>query len=88
MIIKIKKYVATVAHYVEDESSGVITKVLEDVTVKGSRISLPTVMKQIPHGCKLIEHGYRDCAYEIDTDALEAFLRENGEVVAKEVENA
>lgn len=78
MIIKIKKYVATVAHYVEDGDK--ITKVLEDITIKGQRIKPATVDKQIPRGCVLVKHGYIEEAYEVDGDSLHAWLKANGEL--------
>lgn len=78
MIIKIKKYVATVAHYVEEGDK--ITKVLEDITITGKRIKPATVEKQIPRGCVLVSHGYIEECYEVDTDALHNWVRANGEL--------
>lgn len=82
MIIKIKKYVATVAKFVEHED-GTITKQTERITLKGHRFSDATVWKQIPSDCKLIEHGYVEEAYEVDPDKLTEWCNENG----KRVEN-
>lgn len=76
MIIKIKKYVATVARYVEDGEK--ISKIVEDITIKGQRISPATVEKQIPRGVVLISHGYREEAFEVDAEKLLEFCRENG----------
>lgn len=78
MIIKIKKYVATVAHYIEDGDK--ITKVLQDITITGKRIKPATVEKQIPRGCILVKHGYVEEAYEVDGDSLHAWLKANGEL--------
>lgn len=83
MIVKIKKYVATVAHYVEDGDK--ITKVLEDITITGKRISQTTVEKQIPRGCVLVKHGYIDEVYEVDADQLHAWLKANGVICGENI---
>lgn len=83
MIIKIKKYVATVARFVEHED-GTITKETENITLNGSRFSEASVWKQIPRDAKLVKHGYVEAAYEVDADALEAFCKEHGKPVNKE----
>lgn len=83
MIIKIKKYVATVAQFVEHDD-GSITKETEDITLNGQRFSEASVWKQIPRDAKLVSHGYKEACYEIDADALEAFCKENGKPAAKD----
>ena len=86
MIIKIKKYVARVAEFKEHED-GTITKEVEDVTLEGKRFSPATVWKSIPRDAKLIESGWKETAYEIDSDKLEQFLAANGKpVTAKNAE--
>lgn len=80
MFIKIRKYVAKVARFVEHED-GSITKEIESVTLKGQRFSEASVWKQIPRDAKLIEHGYVEEAYEVDTDKLAAWCKENGKPV-------
>lgn len=80
MIIKIKKYVATVADFVEHQD-GTISKELCEVEIKGARISEATVWKQIPRTAKLIGHGYRTSEYEVETALLENWLRDNARVV-------
>lgn len=82
MIIKIRKYVATVAQYVEHED-GSITKEVKDITLKGQRFSEASVWKQIPRDAKLVSHGYKDAAYDIDADLLEEFCKANGKPAAK-----
>lgn len=78
MIIKVKKYVAKIARYIENEKTGNIAKVEEEVTISGQRISAAAVERQIPRECKLISHGYKTTAYEIDVDVLEDLLEEYG----------
>ena len=86
MKISIKKYVATVAVFKEHED-GTITKEVKDITLEGNRFPPATVWKHIPREAKLIESGWRETAYEIDPDKLEAFLLENGtRVTAESVE--
>lgn len=80
MLVKIKKYVATVAEYIEDENGG-ISKKISEVEIKGKRISSATVWKQIPREAKLVSSGYIDETYDIDSDKLLAFCRENGQKV-------
>lgn len=83
MRIAIKKYVATVAMFKEHED-GTITKEVVDITLEGKRFSPATVLKYIPREAKLIDSGWRETAYDIDADMLEAFLRENGALVSAE----
>ena len=80
MIIKIKKYVAKVAQFVEHED-GTITKEIVSITLKGQRFSEAGVWKQIPRDSKLISHGYEETTYDVDTDKLSAWLAENGKIV-------
>lgn len=82
MIIKIKKYVAKVAKFVEHDN-GSITKEVFSMTLGGQRFSEASVLKRIPHDVKLISHGYEKEAYEVDADALHEFCKENGKPVVK-----
>lgn len=83
MVIKVKKYVAKVATFKEHED-GTITKEVSEMEIKGQRISEASVWKQIPRDAKLLEHGYVEKAYEVDTDKLTAWLEENAKPVANE----
>ena len=83
MFIKIRKYVAKVARFVEHED-GSITKEIESVTLKGQRFSEASVWKQIPRDSKLISHGYVEAVYNVDPDKLENWLKENGDIVEAE----
>lgn len=83
MVIKVKKYVAKVAIFNEHED-GAITKEVSEVEIKGLRISEASVWKQIPRDAKLLEHGYVEKAYEVDTDKLTAWLEENAKPVTIE----
>lgn len=83
MIIKIRKYVATVSKYVEHDD-GSITKQTENITLKGSRFSEASVWKQIPRDCKLVSHGYVEETFEVDADALAAWCNENGKKIDRE----
>ena len=82
MIIKIRKYVATVAQFTEHED-GSITKETKNIALNGQRFSEAGVWKQIPRDAKLISHGWQEVAYEIDTDKLEQFCKESGKPVEK-----
>ena len=88
MIIKIKKYVAKVARYVENEETGTITKEVSEITLNGQRFSVASVWKQIPRDAKLISHGYVEQAFEVDTDALHKFCMDNGKPVIKDNANS
>ena len=78
MIIKVKKYVAKVSEFVEHED-GTITKEVQEIEIKGKRMSEAGVLKQIPRTAKLIEHGYVESEYEVeDTDKLVEWLEKNG----------
>lgn len=83
MIIKIRKYVATVAEFVEHED-GTITKEVRDITLKGQRFSEASVWKQIPRDAKLVKHGYVEESYEVDADALCEWCKANGKPADKE----
>lgn len=85
MIIKIKKYVATVSEFVEHED-GTITKEVREITLKGTRFKPACVRNRIPHEASLLESGWRETVYEVDVDKLEHFLTENGKPVAAENE--
>ena len=82
MIIKIKKYVAKVAQFVEHDD-GSITKEVSEITLKGQRFSEASVWKQIPRNAKLISHGYTEEAYEVDNDKLTEWCKANGKPVSK-----
>ena len=77
MIIKIKKYVARVAEFKEHED-GTIHKEVREITLKGDRFSPNSVWKRIPREAKLLESGWKEMSYDIDSDKLEQFLTENG----------
>ena len=83
MIVKIKKYVANVSIFKEHED-GSITKEAAEIELKGKRFSPAAVWKQIPREAKLIESGWKETSYQIDSEKLEEFLKENGEPVADE----
>ena len=80
MIVKIKKYVAKEATFKEHED-GTITKEVQEIALDGKRFSPATVWKLIPRDSKLLESGWKETAYEIDSDKLEKFLSENGKLV-------
>ena len=83
MIVKIKKYVATVCLFNEHED-GTISKEVREITLDGKRFSPATVWKHIPRVASLLESGWRETAYEIGVDVLEKFLSENGMLVTAE----
>ncbi|MBQ8426465.1 MAG: hypothetical protein IJX16_07515 [Clostridia bacterium] len=87
MIIRIKKYVAKVARFVENEDTGVVTKEVSKITLNGQRFSEASVWKRIPRDAQLISHGYVEEAFEVDTDALRKFCMENGKPVIKDNAN-
>lgn len=80
MIIKIKKYVAKVAQFVEHED-GSISKEVSEITLKGQRFSEAGVWKQIPRDAKLISHGWVEDAFEVDAEKLLEWCKENGKAV-------
>lgn len=77
MVIKIKQYIARVSRY-QEHDDGTISKVEENIVLKGKRFTESSVWKQIPRDCKLISHGYREEAYDMDDAALLAFCAEYG----------
>lgn len=84
MIINIKKYVARVSKFVEHED-GTITKEVAEIELDGKRFSPATVLKLIPRECKLIESGWVETSYEVDTNKLENFCKENGKPIVNTV---
>lgn len=83
MIVKIKKYVARVAEFKEHED-GTICKEVREITLEGKRFSPDAVWKHIPRESKLLESGWKETVYEIDSDKLEQFLTKNGKPVTAE----
>lgn len=83
MIINFKRYVATVARYVEGEN-GVITKHVEDIALDGRRFTDASVWKKIPRDCKLISHGWKVESYIVDTAALLTFCSTAGKLLDDE----
>ncbi len=83
MIIKIKKYVAKIAQFVE-HADGSITKEVSEIALKGQRFSEASVWKQIPRDAKLITHGYVEEAYEVDSDKLADWCKANGNPISKD----
>lgn len=83
MIVKIKKYVAKVSIFRENED-GTISKEVREIILDGKRFRPDTVLKKIPREAKLEEMGWRETAYEITVDVLEKFLSENGKLVTAE----
>lgn len=80
MIVNIKKYVAKVSKFVEHED-GSITKEVVKMELSGKRFSPATVWKLIPRDCKLVESGWVETSYEVDTGKLENFCKENGKLI-------
>lgn len=80
MIVKIKKCVAKVSVFKEHED-GSISKEVREITLDGKRFSPAIVLKKIPREAKLEEFGWRETAYEIDTDKLEMLLKDHGEAL-------
>lgn len=81
MKITIKKYVALVAEFVEHED-GSITKETREIVLDGKRFIPETVIRAIPRNCQLVESGWRETVYEVDTGKLEMFCKEHGVEVA------
>ena len=79
MIVKIKKCVARIVRYEDDGET--IKRVEEQFNITGQRISKASVMKQIPREAKLMEWGWVEESYEVDTDKLHDFLRANGKLI-------
>lgn len=83
MIVKIKKYVAKVSRFVENEESGEIRKEVSEIVLEGQRFGKNVVEKRIPREYNLISHGWVEKAYNVDTEILEKFLCENGQPVTE-----
>ena len=83
MTIKIRKYIAKVAEF-NEHNDGSISKEVREIVLKGQRFSSSSVERHIPRGAILLESGWREVAYEVDTAKLEKFLEENGEPVTNE----
>lgn len=83
MIVKIKKYVAKVSHFVENTESGEIRKEVSEIVLDGQRFSKNSVEKRIPREYSLISHGWVDKAFNIDPVILEKFLNEYGTPVTE-----
>ena len=81
MIVKIKKYVAKVSRFVENEESGEIRKKVSEIVLDGQRFGKNSVEKRIPREYNLISHGWVEKAYNVDPKILEKFLNENGQPV-------
>lgn len=78
MVVKIKKYVAKVSRFVENEESGEIRKEVSEIVLDGKRFGENSVEKRIPREYSLISHGWVEKAYNVDPEILEKFLNENG----------
>lgn len=81
MIVRIKKYVAKVSRFVENEESGEIRKEISEIVLKGQRFGKAGVEKRIPREYNLISYGWVEKAYNVDPEILEKFLNENGQPV-------
>ena len=79
MTVKIKKCVARIVRY--EDNGEAIKRVEEQFNITGQRISMASVMKQIPREAKLMEWGWVEEVYEVDTDKLHEFLRANGKLI-------
>ena len=83
MIVKIKKYIAKVAEF-KEHMDGSISKEIREIALNGKRFSASSIERRIPRGAILVESGWRELSYEVDTEKLEKFLDENGEPVTDE----
>ena len=83
MIVRIKKYVAQVSRFVENEESGEIRKEVSEIVLEGQRFGKAGVEKRIPREYQLISHGWVEKAYNVDPEILEKFLNENGTPVTE-----
>ena len=83
MIVRIKKYVAKVSHFVENTESGEIRKEVSEIVLDGQRFGKNSVEKRIPREYNLISHGWVEKTYNVDADILEKFLNENGTPVTE-----
>ena len=78
MKITIKKYVARVAEFVEHED-GSITKEIREIVLDGKRFTPETAERAIPRNCQLVDSGWKQTVYEIDSGKLDMFCKEYGE---------
>ena len=83
MIVRIKKYVAKVSRFVENEESGEIRKEVSEIVLEGQRFGKNSIEKRIPREYSLISHGWVEKEYNIDPEILEKFLIENGSPVTE-----
>ena len=83
MIVRIKKYVAKVSRFVENEESGEIRKEVSEIVLDGKRFGEKGVEKRIPREYSLISHGWVEKAYNVDPEILAKFLNENGTPVTE-----
>ena len=83
MVIKIRKYVAKVSEFKEHED-GTISKEVREIILNGKRFSPTAVLNQIPREARLLESGWKETAYEIDSAKLEMFLKDVGEALTAE----
>lgn len=81
MIVKIKKYVAKVSRFVENEESGEIRKEISEIVLEGQRFGKNSIEKRIPREYNLISHGWVEKTYNVNPEILEKFLNENGQPV-------
>lgn len=79
MNVKIKKCVAKIVRYVDNGET--VQRIEENFNIAGRRISKASVMKQIPREAKLLEWGWVEESYEVDTNKLHDFLRANGKLI-------
>ena len=83
MIVRIKKYVAKVSHFVENAESGEIRKEVSEIVLDGQRFGKNSVEKRIPREYNLISHGWVEKTYNVDPVVLEKFLNEYGTQVTE-----
>lgn len=83
MIVRIKKYVAKVSRFVENEESGEIRKEISEIVLEGQRFGKAGVEKRIPREYSLISHGWVEKAYNVDPTVMEKFLNEYGTPVTE-----
>ena len=81
MKITIKKYVARVAEFIEHED-GSITKETREIVLNGQRFTPETALRAIPRNYQLIDSGWKETVYEVDTGKLEMFCKEYGKQVS------
>ena len=83
MIVKIRKYIAKVAEFKEQED-GSISKEVYEIALEGSRFRPNAVLRKIPREAKLLESGWRETVYKVDDGKLEMFLKDHGEALTAE----